>query len=60
MSETKFVVPADGLQVRDPATGAVLPAEGAEVPLNTYWLRRLGDGDVREAIAPKSTTKKEK
>jgi len=28
--------------------GELLPSEGAEVPRNTYWLRRVQDGDALE------------
>lgn len=38
--------------VRDPITREALPAEGASKPLNTYWSRRLVDGDVMVAPAP--------
>jgi len=40
------VQPAPGLVVRDPATRAPLPPEGAELTDSTYWQRRLIDGDV--------------
>ena len=32
--------------VRDPKTRQALPAEGALVECNAYWIRRLRDGDV--------------
>ncbi|SPD73815.1 conserved hypothetical protein [uncultured Desulfobacterium sp.] len=42
-----FVKPANaGLKIRMPGTGAVLPADGAEVPNSSFWLRRIADGDV--------------
>lgn len=41
-----FVRPAEGLQVRDPATKRLLPSDGKEVPESSYWLRRLKCGDV--------------
>lgn len=47
-----FVRPGPGLIVRDPETKAPLPAEGREVPLDTYWFRRLQDGDVVEEQPP--------
>lgn len=51
--KTMFVKPAkEGLKVRDPK-GGHLPAEGAEVPCNPYWNRRLRDGDVVKASKPK-------
>lgn len=41
------VKPADSAAViRDPHTKRPLPAEGAEVPEDNFWLRRLADGDV--------------
>jgi hypothetical protein len=40
------VKPAPGLAVRDPATMELLPAEGADVPDDVFWRRRLRDGDV--------------
>lgn len=42
------VKPAPGLKVRYPypAQKRVLPAEGADVPEESYWLRRLQAGDV--------------
>jgi hypothetical protein len=52
MSERLFVKPAPGLTVRDPITLKPLPAEGAEVPADSYWLRRLKAGDVIEANPP--------
>lgn len=44
-----FVQPKQGLQVRDPVSYQPLPPEGAEVPRDSYWLRRLRSGDVVEA-----------
>lgn len=41
-----FVKPKDGLSVRDPVKGTLLPAEGAEVRDSVFWRRRLRDGDV--------------
>lgn len=36
----------EGLVIRDPHTKRPLPAEGARVPDNSFWNRRLADGDV--------------
>ena len=49
-----FVKPGTGrdglpLSVRVPHTRALLPETGAEVPANSFWIRRLRDGDVVEA-----------
>lgn len=41
-----FVKPNNGLSVRDPVKGTLLPEEGAEVPDNVFWHRRLRDEDV--------------
>jgi hypothetical protein len=50
--EKIYVVPAQGLTVRDPVTRAVLPPEGDWKPRDTYWERRLNDGDVKEGKPP--------
>ena len=54
-----FVKPAiDDSIVRDPARGGQpLPADGAEVPNNSYWQRRINDGSVVRSTPPKKTTK---
>lgn len=60
MSETLNLKPREGVQVRDPRNAEPLPKEGARVPRNAYWLRRLRDGDVTEVRrAPKSKSNKE-
>jgi Protein of unknown function (DUF2635) len=53
------VKPAPGRLVRDPANGVRLPDEGGEVPSNTYWHRRLKDGDVLPDLAPSGAKLKE-
>lgn len=64
--ETIFVIPAAGLRVVNPATGQPLPPNGETVEQGSYWIRRLGDGDVTEgaasaptAAATKAASKKE-
>lgn len=50
-----FVKPKNGLRVRDPVKGSALPENGADVPDNTFWRRRISDGDVsvvKSADAP--------
>ena len=47
-----FVKPAEGLKVRDPISLVHLPAEGAEVPESSFWLRRLRSGDVFATTPP--------
>lgn len=53
--------PAKGLRVLDPETRQPLPEEGAEVPLSTFWRRRLRAGDVErvktEAAKPPAKKK---
>ena len=57
-----FVKPVKDVQVRDPDHGfAYVPEQGANVPQNNYWLRRLAEGSIRlaegsvvEAKAPKT------
>ena len=47
-----FIKPAaPGLKVRKPVNGH-LAAEGEEVNAESYWLRRIADGDVVEAERP--------
>lgn len=48
-----YVIPAEGLKVPDPVLRDFLPATGREVPRDEYWMRRLGDGDVIEMVAPR-------
>ncbi|MDH0176392.1 DUF2635 domain-containing protein [Aeromonas dhakensis] len=39
------IQPAKGLTIRKP-DGTVLAAEGERVTRNSFWIRRLQDGDV--------------
>ena len=55
--ETLNIKPAPGLTVRKPG-GAVLSEEGETVPKNSYWLRRVNDGDV-VFIKPKTKRKED-
>lgn len=50
--DTIYIVPAPGALVRDPVSKEQVPEAGRLVPRNTYWLRRLRDGDVSEGKAP--------
>ena len=65
----KFLVPREGLIVRDPVTKTPLPAEGAMKPWSgrpgVYWKRRWRCGDVtigrppkRESSMSRTTTKR--
>ncbi len=51
---TMFVVPESGRRVIDPDTRQALPADGADVPRSTYWLRRLREGDVNASARPRA------
>ncbi len=41
-----FVVPKEGMKLRNPATGKLLKSEGEKVLKNSFWLRRIAEGDV--------------
>lgn len=41
-----LIKPASGQLVRDPETMEPLPVEGKIVSQNSYWLRRIQDGDA--------------
>lgn len=58
ISETLHIKPRTGLVVRDPVTMQPLPAEGAEVQIDSHWLRRLDAGDVVPVTAGSSKPKK--
>ncbi|WP_145600645.1 DUF2635 domain-containing protein [Yersinia frederiksenii] len=60
-----LVKPVAGRAVRDPVKGTFLPESGTEVPDNSFWRRRLNDGDVvreqpKELKPAPETTKAEK
>jgi hypothetical protein len=56
MSDKLFLAPArSGLIVRDPVTATPLAAEGEYKPRNSYWIRRMKDGD---AVAATPSTDK--
>ena len=53
-----YIKPRDAaLIVRDPLTAEPLPATGQAKPDNSYWQRRLREGDVIKATPPRSQTK---
>ncbi len=55
--EKMFVKPAPGLNVRLPDNPrAFLPDDGAEVERNSFWMRRLSEGDVVAAAKQKKPT----
>lgn len=54
-AETMHVrVAREGLRVIDPLTRRPLPDEGARVPRNGYWTKRLQQGDVEEIETPET------
>lgn len=57
---TVFLKPKAGMSIRAPR-GDVLPQEGREEELDSYWRRRIEDGDVEElSAAPTAKTNKAK
>lgn len=58
MTGRAFIKPARrGLVVRDPLTGALLPATGMPVPFTSHWRRQLAAGDVVIATRKRSRAK---
>lgn len=57
--KTILLKPAAGVRVLDPNTAppSPLPAKGRRVALDSYWRRRLRDGDVVEAQAGAAQSK---
>lgn len=53
-----YIKPALGRVVRYPDVDRILPQEGAQVPEDVYWTRRLRDGDVVKATPPKPQKEK--
>lgn len=53
MNDKVYVIPAEGLKVRDPVTLEHIPDEGAFVPQTTYWRRRIKCRDVAIGKAPR-------
>ncbi len=52
------IYPVEGRLIRDPVTGREI-TEGTVVPDNdSFWLRRLADGDVTSEAPTKSSEKK--
>lgn len=51
-----LIKPKEGLSILNPATRLNLKAEGDFVDLNTYWKRRIIDGDV-VIVEPKEESK---
>lgn len=58
---TFTIKPRAGITVKDPETLEPLKKTGESKPRNTYWLRRVSDGDctVVEPSTKQTTIKKE-
>jgi hypothetical protein len=58
---TKIVKPMPGFVVLDPYSLRRVPEEGAIVPWNSYWVRRVNEGSLKvvepEVPAPKKARK---
>ena len=55
--KTAFLVPvSEGVTI--PQSKALLPKEGAEMPLDNYWRRRLMFGEVKIGTPQKKETPK--
>lgn len=53
-----LIKPAPGKAIRNPASRLLIPETGLEVTEHdTYWARRLADGDVVEVKPTVSSTK---
>lgn len=57
MSNKKLLIPKKGLKIRDPKTGLHIPEEGVERKLNTFYNRRIADGDLEAKPVSKAKTK---
>lgn len=54
------IKPAPGRRVRQP-DGTLLPAEGLDLELSSYWRRRRDDGDVTvEAASPQPKSRQKR
>lgn len=51
--------PLAGRSIPDPARGDLLPKEGRNVEMSTYWLRRIKAGDVTEVKAETKASAKD-
>ena len=56
MSNLKLIKPAPGRRVRKP-DGSLLAEAGEVQAVDTYWTRRLAEGDVVEIEQPKARGK---
>ena len=54
MSDTVVLKPAGHNLVRNPDTGGHIDKSGQPIVLNSYWRRRIKDGDVTEVKQEKA------
>ena len=55
IGERVVIKPAKGLTVLHPITFIAVPEEGQEFEYESYWARRLHDGDITmESLTPKA------
>lgn len=54
----KHLIPREGVKVRDPQTGGIIPAAGVNRMVTTYLMRRINDGDLVVKDSPKVSGKK--
>jgi hypothetical protein len=57
MSDKLKVKPREGVNVRRVESGKHIDAKGEDVPNNSYYRRRIKDGDLIDINAAKSDTK---
>ena len=58
MHKIVILKPRKGLKVPRPLSQSYLPEKGAELPLTSYWVRRIQDGDVE--VIKKASSSEEK
>lgn len=56
-----YIIPAQpDIIVRDPRTMQPVPLKGQAVQDDSYWRRRIRDGDLKEGKPPRTTQNKAK
>lgn len=55
-----FVTPKEGVKVPNPQSGRAIDPKGEIVEKNTYWARRIKDGDVVATEVKAEKLKEEK
>lgn len=63
METHKYLIPGEGLTIRDPQTMAIIPAIGMMLPVvgaeGRFWTRRINDGTMKVGKPPAQTITKE-